>query len=281
MRKIIIFMVLLALLMAFGVQAQASITLVTTTWNSGTLINFSVKTANDGSLVNISNLAVFASSSSTRNSTSFLVYNISNTTATNGDLGYLNFTLGPNIHSQLENAIDFTVTTKTTGVGDSDAVTSTTSNVFIVANTVAAPTSITFSNPIEDTNTITATIVRANANQCYIRFGSPSAPRTSMTLSGTTCTYTASRDNPPNGAYQSYFEAFDGNTAVLSAMQNVEINIVKSDGGSLFYGTQLKLPQTGDSSNPFAPQSKLKTLLSNPIVIIAIVLIGIGLYNKK
>jgi len=189
--------------------------------------------------------------------------------------GSINMSFGSDII--LEDASDYTVTASVNGTACSGTAT----NVIVDRTTPTAPSSITFSNPVEDGETITATVTGSQTTACYIRFGSPYTPRYTMTLSGSTCTFTPTRDNPPNGVYDAYFEAIDGKDSALSSKQNIEINVVKSDGGGLLGGAQISIP-SGQTNNPLSPQGGFGDLLKNPIVI----LIGIGLIiyvvsNKK
>ena len=90
-----------------------------------------------------------------------------------------------------------------------------------------------------------------------------------MTLSGSTCTFTVGKNDPPNSAYQTYFEASDRSNTTLSAIQYVEINAVKSDGGGILSGDIIIYDENGNpiqssigsSGNPFAPKKDNTWLL--------------------
>ena len=121
--KLLLLPVAITFVLLFGVlsvNASASLTLNTLRWNDGTIVNITTKSANDGSLVNISFITIRYSSSATINSTIGNIINISNTTATNFNLGYANFTFSSDI--VLVDTVLGSVTGVTTGVGDSGGV---------------------------------------------------------------------------------------------------------------------------------------------------------------
>ena len=273
---------LLLILTLQSVVASPALALITTTWTNG-LVNISTKSANDASQVNMSYITLRYVASNTRNSTTFNLINITNTTATNFDWGYANFTFGSEFI--LDDTSSASVTGVSTGIGDSGNVALAATTVIVDQNNPVAPTAVTFSNPVEADETITATIDRDNANRCFIRFGSQGAPRNAMTLSGTTCTFTVTANNPPNSAYQAFVTADDNgaDAEALSTAQNIEITATKNDGGGLFgAGATLTMPKDnsiqsalGLSKNPFSPKQKQNALL------IVIVIIAIILMRKK
>lgn len=274
---------LLFLMSILSVSASPALTLNTLTWTNSA-INISTKSANDDSQVNMSYITLRYSASNTRNNTVFNLINISNTTATNFDLGYANFTFGSSF--VMDDTSSGSVTGVSTGVGDADGVALGATTVTIDQTNPTAPTAITFSNPVEDGETITATINRDDSNRCFIRFGGNTVPRLAMTLSGSTCTYTVTRNNPPNSDYQAYVSADDAGTdsEAISSVQSITISAVKSDGGGLFgAGAQITFPNDnsvqsalGVSNNPFAPKNDKKT-----IAIVLIIILVLYLRNKK
>lgn len=286
MKKLLVLMALSLFIVIGMAYAAPQLTINTATWGQTSKINISTKDANDGSLVNMSNVAVRCSSASTANSSTRVIYNITNSTATNANLGYVNFTFGDDLI--LEDSNDYSCTAISTGVGAADAVTSSALTVLVDRTAPTAASAVTFANPIADAGTVTATLTDANTIACFIRFGSPAAPRLAMTISGTTCTFTVGRNNPSNGAYQAFIETHDNTNATLTSAQNIEILAVLSDGGGLFSGAQVQLPANqglqgalGGSSNPFAPKQGLQQLLSNPIVLIIIGITAYLLLSKK
>src|SRR3990167_3138370 len=270
---------LLMLLAITSVSASPALTLNTATWTEGAVVNISTKSSNYASLVNMSYITLRYSASNTRNSTSLNLINITNTTATNFDLGYANFTV--TLAQQLLDDTNLgSVTGVSTGVGAADAVALSATTVTVDLSNPTAPTAVTFSNPVEADETITATINRQDSNRCFVRFGSSGAPRQAMTLSGSTCTFTVTSNNPPNSAYQAFVTADDNgaDAEALSAAQNIEITATRSDGGGLFGdGAQITLPNDnsvqsalGLSSNPFAPKDK-KMVFLIIVIIVAII----------
>jgi len=276
---------LLMILSVLSVSASPALTLNTVTWTEGAVINISTKSVNDGSQVNMSYITLRFSASNTRNSTSMNLINITNSSATNFDLGYANFTITLAQHL-LDDTNLGSVTGVSTGVGAADAVALAATTVTVDLSNPTAPTAVTFSNPVEADETITATINRQDSNRCFVRFGGVGAPRQAMTLSGTTCTFTVTANNPPNSAYHAFVTADDAgsDSEALSAVQNIEITATKNDGGGLFgAGASIVMPNDnsvqsalGLSSNPFAPKQK-----QNAVVIVIIIIAIIISKNKK
>lgn len=273
MRKIILIPLILILFLAYT-YASPQLTINTLTWTQNALINISTKDVNDDSKVNISFITIRCSSPSTANSSTSNIYNISNSSATNFDLGYANFTFGSNL--VLEDSNDYTCNAiSTNGTITSASVTAT-----IDRTAPSAPTSIQFTNPVDDTNTITATVTGTDTTNCYIRFGSPQVEGRAMTHSGNTCTFTVGQNNPPNGDYQTFIEASDKTNSTLSSVQSITIRAVKSDGGGLWGGTLVSTnPSAGQSavgapSNPFIQKD-------NKSALAFIILILIYLYYRS
>lgn len=269
-----IFMTLLFVFSAFGytitMRSPATNGYITT----GSLLNVSFDSGE-----NLTALAIFAYSSSTRNSSSSsLVINISNNTATDFNTGDANATFRSSFVFDDSNDYTFTCTAyNNSGATQACSVSST--GVDIDTQVTTAPSSITFSNPVQSGNTITATVSLANAHLCYIGFGGN--PRQSMTRSGTTCTYTVQRDSPPNGDYQVILTASDGTNESTSATQYITIRSALSDGGGLWGGTLVEEKSNGaqsvlgSSSNPFQKNDNRGLL-----IVVAIVL-GLILFKGK
>lgn len=252
--------------------------------------NMTVTIASGG--ISETDIAVYinASSATSLNSTNSLLDNASNNTGT-GMIDLINITFGNSII--LRDANDYTFRCACQNSTETVACNSTSTGVLVDRTVPSAATAVTFSNPVESGETITATITRTNTNSCFIRFGSPNAPRLTMTLSGSTCTFTPTSNNPSDSAYQAYVEASDSLNTTQTTSQNIEIDIVKSDGGGLFgAGAQIQVPANqglqgalGGSTNPFAPQGKLQqglnNIFSNPIAVIIIIILVVIIFNKK
>ena len=258
------------------------------------VINVSFSSGAGGTTDDTFSLIINASSVTTQNSSSLTLFivNQSNSTAASivASRNKINVSVPTFSNLILQEGNDYVLTASVENSTDRVACNSTRTGITIDRVPTTAPTAITFSNPIDNAETITSTINRSNANRCFIRFGSPQAARTAMTLSGSTCTYTASFNNPPNSDYQTYFEADDRTNSTLSALQFVTISSVKSDGGGLFGGTAVLTNNQGGvqsalggNTNPFAPKSNFQDWINNnPLIVV--LLIGAGLYyfsNKK
>jgi len=275
------------LLSLFYVNASIDCNLtVPTSIGNLSVLNATFNTSADGSTGNVS---VFfeGRSASVRNSSFSFVANITNTS----NLRHVNLTL-PN-SAILEDSDDWefratcyaNASSSTITIAENVATSSTITGRLLDRTDPSSPTSITFTNPVKVDDTITATITRDTANRCYIRFGSSNAPRKAMTLSGSTCTYTVSRENPPNGAYAVFIEADDRTNSTPTNQQNVEILSATSDGGGILSGAQIQLPQStgiqgafGASTNPFLAKAN-NMLSSNPIVVILV--LGLLIYIIK
>lgn len=232
MKKLMLLMVLISLfLVGIVYSAPHSLTLNTITWQENTKINISTKTTNDNSQVNITNLALFFSASDTANSTSKLVLNITNSSATNFDEGYANITFGNNI--VLEDTVNGVVTSITTGVGDSANI-NLSSTTITIDRTVpqTSTTSHSANTEFDDsiTKTITYTVNGANTTSCRIAFGKTTFTGTNtfaMTHSGNSCTYTISKAAIPDGTYKTYVRASDGTNTSMSTGIDFKIKTIE------------------------------------------------------
>lgn len=177
------------------------------------------------------------STSLTRNNslTSNLVYpNVTNRTAT-----FINMTFNNTV--VIGDGSDYTLDCQCYAGNQTANCNSTRTNMIVDRTKPAAPTGITYTNPVKDGNTITATMNIELANKCWIRFGGQNVERRATTLSGTgatrTCTFTVGRNNPPNSDYQMHLSADDGTNETFSNTNNVIIRAVASDGGGLLGDT--------------------------------------------
>src|SRR3990167_2546930 len=287
MKKTILLPIML-LFLIFGVTS------VSAAFNCGFQVPASGGTIGNRSLINVSfsgdntygqnatiNISVSMISVSTRNNTlaTGIITNLTNHTATS-----INMTL--NNSFAFDDSNDYTLNCECYAGNQTASCNSTRTSITLDRTSPAPLTGITFTNPVLADNTITATINLELANRCWVRFGGPSVARRAMTLSGSTCTFTASKDNPPNSDYETYLEADDGTNATLTTLQYITIRASQSDGGGILSGATIQLPPSkggqsllggGSSKNPFAPQNKG----NNGIIVIAIIVLLIYLRNNK
>lgn len=260
-KKILIipFMLILSMISVYALTCGFSTPANSAVLDNDDIINVSF--ANMGVTEASISVAFFATSPSTRNSSAALnglVANLTNATQNSINQSHINTTIGASkiIEDSNDYTLDCTCYNGTAGT----ACNSTRTSIEFGRTAPSAPASITYTNPVEDAETITATIDRTNANRCFIRFGSQTAERKAMVLSGTgdtqTCTFTVGKNNPPNFDYQSFIEADDRTNSTLSNVQYVTIRAVKADGGGLWGGTLVTTDGLGGTSNPFVPQDK-------------------------
>ena len=225
-------------------------------------------------------VAFFASSSSTRNSTALPFANATNTSRR----VTTNLTFGNNII--LEDSNDYSIYAicyhNSTGAGGAPEFTqsTTTTGVTIDRTDPSAPSAITFLNPVKNGETITATIDRETANRCFIQFGGPNVEKLPMALSGSTCTFTAAPNNPPNSAYDAFLVADDRTNSTTSSMNNIIIQAATNNGG---FSGSIEIPggQSGsiDVNAIFNPADTAKK--KQTAVLIIIVLVVLVFINKK
>ena len=289
MKKTIILPIIFLFGLLFFVNAGIDCNFTSPTYiTNGTVLNVSYNTTGMTSIINIT-VAFEAKSASTRNSSYSLIGNVTNTS----NQRHVNFTM-PSSTAVLEDSNDYVVRAScilnASGATSHNGVSSESSAVILDRTNPAPPTGITFTNPVTDTKTITATINLELANACIIKFG---GNRISMTRSSTTCTYTAQRgkSSPADGDYQFSVIASDGTNETASGEQSVTIDADQNgDGGWLGGGLQytpsanqgLQGALGGGSSNPFAPKpTGLKSIPPIGWVIIAIVAVMLFGNQKK
>jgi len=231
MKKLILLMALISMFLIGIVNATPQLSLITTTWQENTMVNVSTKSANDDSLVNMTYITLRFSASDTANSTSINLINITNTTATNFDFGYANFTFGNNI--VLEDTAIGSVTGVSTGLlgGGSVALSATTVNIDRTKPT-APTTSHSANTEFDDvtTKTITYTVTGTATTSCRIAFGKTTFSGTNtfaMTHSGDTCTYTVTKATIPDDTYKTFVQASDGTNTSISAGRDFKIKTLE------------------------------------------------------
>lgn len=260
--------------------------------NTGTQLNITYNASTSGNTANVT-VALFAKSIAQSQNTSFyaLIFNQSNIS----NRLHVNITF-PSTNPVLGDASDYsffaTCYENATAAGaTADQVTNSSiiSSVQLDRTSPSVATGITFTNPVGASGTITASITRGNTNRCFLRFGGPSVSRTAMTLSGSTCTFTVTSNNPPNSDYSTFVETDDNSNSTLSAVQYITIRGTKSDGGGLFGGTLVTTGDSsssgqsaigGSSSNPFLPNQGFKFDEKTGAVII-IALLAYLYFKKK
>lgn len=282
MKKSFLILAMLIISLSFAVYAMDT-PVINKPATGGSLGNNSPINITFGTGGDVDYCVVYAKSANTRNTTFSKVVNITNSTATDSNSGHLNASYSDSF--RLDEGNNFHFGAVCYNNSDLNTSTSNSTGVLIDLFKTTAPTGITFSNPIADGGTITATINLDNAHRCFVRFGGTSVPRKTMTLSGSTCTFTVGKNNPPNSDYQTFIEADDETNSTLSTQQNVIIRAVASDGGGLFSGATLQVDNQangqsaigGNAQNPFAPKKDDK------IILLVVVLAGAFLYfkNKK
>lgn len=233
MKNLILLTALISLFMIGIVNAAPQLTIDTATWSLNTLVNISTKSANDGSLVNMTFVTVRISSPTTANSSTVNFFNITNTTATNFNFGYANFTVGFDLI--LEDSADYSATAISTGVGDADAVTSSATTISLDRTVPSQPTTAHAANKefteISGSNIITYTVEGNVTSSCRIAFGKTiftGSNTFAMTHSGNTCTYTIKKGTIPDGTYRTYAQASDGTNT--SSTNGIDFKIKTLEG---------------------------------------------------
>ena len=268
MKKIIFLMCLISLLVIGVVSATVpSLTLETTTWNLDTPVNISLTSG-----ANITNLAIFGSSSSTANSSTSLIINITNSSTKNFmDGNDANFTFQSFI--VLEDSSDYSITAKTTGNGAADGITLTATTVTIDRTAPTVPiTTIQNGDVFVKDGVITYTVNGVNTTGCIISFGRNrfSGSNTfAMTHSGDTCTYTVTEGNPPDGTYDTWVQASDGlNKTTL--LRSLQIDVLESD-----------TPDIGDGFQVGIGEAIGKQKVNGLLIAVIVIIIGFVIINNK
>lgn len=251
---------------------------------AGSIINITYSNGGLATTDEIVTLIVNASSPSTRNSSALtrLIVNQTNITITGTTLSTINVSLPVQSSDWVEDSNDYTLVASVENATARVACNATRTGIILDRTVPSTATGITYTSPVGNTQTITATINAINSNRCYIRFGGN--PLITMVRSGTNnsvCTYTAARgtNSPADGDYQFIIRADDRSNVTDSAIQSVTIKANQNGDGSYLSNAIANVPSgqsiLGGSSNPFAPKD-------NKIVVI-LVLLGVFLYfkNKK
>lgn len=244
MKKTLFINAMMLLVLSCLVMAAPSPSLITTTWTNA-MVNISLT---DGAGTQF--VTVYASSSSTANSSTSKVFNITNSTATNFNAGYANFTLSNAI--VLEDSNDYTVSFLTTGNGGADAQTGTTATGVIVSRTTPdAPTTTASQNQVlGNSAAFSYTVTGTATTGCRIAFLPSgigirfSGTNTfAMTHSGNTCTYTATSANLPDSDYNVYVQASDGVDTAQSSALVIKFDAVKGGSSAGAYVVQQQAQQ--------------------------------------
>lgn len=227
----IITLAMILVLSASVALATPTLEILTTTWSENTIINISTKDANDDSLINMSNITIRLSSASTANSSTSVLYNISNNTATNFDLGYANFTFSNELI--LEDANDYSAVAVSTGTGDSDGVTSSATTITVDRTAPTTPTGVGPTGDVDSgTQSFTSTVQGENTTACTLTFigTNPGSPTYTMTHSANECTLSLSM---ADSLYKYSITASDGTNESTTSDQTLNIGSTStSSGGS-------------------------------------------------
>ena len=235
--RVVISLSILVMLIALALSASAmTLTLQTTTWSLNTLVNISLDAVGTESIgENVTNVAIFASSSSTANSSTSKLINLTNASDKNFmDMASANFTFGSNI--VLEDANNYIITAVVTGNGGADAKALAGTTATIDRTAPTAPTSLQPTNNADNSSTddmaFTIAVNGANTTGCVLYFSgsNPGSSAYTMTHSGDACTLTIS--DIAEASYSWYATATDGtNTSANSGINKFTISQLGSDVG--------------------------------------------------
>ena len=284
---IVLLILIFSLVSVFALECGfESPTPITTTGTVGNQSMLNASYSNAGITEPLINMTFSASSVSTRNSSTSLLGNSSNVTQVSGGQ------MAPNsVNLTISNAVliddsNNYIISCSCGNSTTSVACNSTRTVTFDRTKPSPPTGITFTNPVLEGNTIRATINRELANRCWIHFGGQTTERRAMTLSGSTCTFTAQKDSPSNSDYETFIEADDRTNTTFATSVFITIRASQSDGGGILSGATIQLPASqggqsllggGSSNNPFAPKGKNNT----GMIVIAIIALLIYLRNKK
>lgn len=205
--------------LALTISAAPALTLNTVTWQEGTRVNVSTKSANDASQVNMSFVTLRFSASNTANSTSLTLINITNTTETNFDFGYANFTFGNDMI--LEDTAVGAVTGVSTGILSGGDVALASTTITVDRTIPQLPTSATPTGTLTSRDqTISATVNGANTTTCTLTFvgKNPGYSGYVMTHTGNTCSQAFT--NLPKGQLTYTVTAGDGTNSSSATTEN-------------------------------------------------------------
>ena len=213
------------------------------------------------------------------------MYNITNSStsdeSTNFNWGYANFTLGDDL--VLEDSRICSVTGTTTGEGDADAITLSSTTVLVDRAKPSAPTtSHTAGTEFDDVNTkiITYAVTGENTTSCRIAFlGDGISPRFSgtntfaMVHTANTCKYTLTKATIPDGSYNVYARASDGTNKSVSSKLDLSVKTIGGDnaGGAL--------GGIGDVSFDIAEKIG-RDQLTNAGIIIVLIILAYAYFNS-
>jgi len=239
MKKLIILMAVLGLFIVGLVSAfTATINTPSTggTITAASKLNVSVGEWGDNASIRC---ALMASSPSTANSSTSLIFNTTNATTVTDSV---NVTFSANIVLEDSNDYTFTATcyngTDSTATDSADAASVT--SVIVSRTTPTAPTTTHTTDTVFDdvtTKTLTYTVVDATTTGCRIAFLDDGAgPRFTgtntfaMTYSGTSCTYVVTKAAIPDMTYNVYVQASDGVDTAVSAKGVFRIETMAGGG---------------------------------------------------
>ena len=247
LNKVVLFPIDLVMLivLALSVYSAPQLTINTATLQDNTDVNISTKSANDDSLVNFTYVTIRCSSPNTANSTTLNIINITNTTATNFDLGYANFTFGNSII--LEDSNDYSCTAISTGSADGtadvDAVASSALTMTVDRTAPSIPTSASPTGTLTSrTQTISATVNGANTTSCTLRFIGKTPGFTTYTMTHSASTCEQAFTNIPETTYIYTISASDGTNTSITGENTMTIDIRTSTARKAYIASGGQLP---------------------------------------
>lgn len=263
------------------------------TLQAGSIINITFSNGGLATTDEIISLIINASSPSTRNSSALtrIIANQSNLTgAVLMASSSINLSLPVQSFDWIEDSNDYTLTASVENSTARVDCNATRTSVILDRTTPSIATGITYTSPVRDTNTITATINAVNSNRCYIKFGGN--PLTLMTRSGTNnslCTYTAARgtNNPADGDYPFIIKADDRSNSTDTSIRYVTIDADQSGDSGYLSNAVVQVVQTSDGrqsilgggqANPFLPKKKNN---DNMIILMVVVFLAFLYLRKK
>lgn len=225
-------MTLMLLALALNVNAQGiecNITSASTLHTAGT--NVVNVTYNASGTTGVVTAAIFASSSSTANSTSSLLANVSNAS----NRLHINYSLRSLAELSLEDAIDYSfsavcyenVTEAGTVAATANDTTNTATSVTVDRTIPQAPTALSPSGRQTNSRDVafSATVNGANTTGCALEFErtNPGSSSYAMTHSTNSCTLTLL--SVPDQVYRYNIRATDGTNTTLSATEQIQVDV--------------------------------------------------------
>lgn len=278
MKKIILILLIFLMSILPAYSMTCAFVIPTTGGFLTNLSRINVSFSNPGTTEATITVNVTAASASTRNTSNALIFRRANESGASisADLS-INSSIPQS--AIIEDANNYVLTCSCLNSTATTACDATVTDILIDQNLPYVPTGVTYTSPVRDTNTITTTIDLAYANRCFIKFGGN--PRVLMSISGSTCTYTATRgtNNPPDGDYRFVVIADDLSNSTPTLSNVVTIDADQSGDSGYLSNTQVTVP----SGSPVTSAGGAFSNLGNNKIAVLIILVLAFLYfkNKK